>query len=103
MRALAELETTSLWMTILIVYLILVNFLAFILYGVDKRRAIRQTWRIKERTLLLVAAVGGALGALLGMLAFHHKVRKPRFWVIVLLSLAVWTVGCYFLFRTAYI
>lgn len=56
-----------------------VNLVAFILMGLDKRRAIRGCWRIPERTLFLWAILGGALGAYAGMHAFHHKTRKPLF------------------------
>lgn len=64
------------WMSI---YLMLMNLEAFILFGVDKRRAIQNRWRISEAKLLLSAALGGSLGALAGMQLFHHKTRKPKF------------------------
>ena len=54
------------------------NVVAFVLYGVDKRRAMTGGWRIPERTLL-VWAVPGAVGALLGMHVFRHKTLKPKF------------------------
>ncbi len=60
-------------------YLLAVNVLAFAAYGIDKRKAIRNAWRIPERTLLLLAVVGGSIGAILGMRFFHHKTRKPKF------------------------
>ncbi|MBR1757681.1 MAG: DUF1294 domain-containing protein [Lachnospiraceae bacterium] len=56
----------------------LVNLAVFILYGVDKSKAKRGKWRIPERTLL-IAAVFGVIGALLGMLFFHHKTKKAKF------------------------
>lgn len=58
------------------------SVVSFILFGVDKRRAIRGLWRVPERTLLL-CALFGAPGALLGMGVFHHKTRKPLFRVLV--------------------
>lgn len=61
------------------IYLIVINILAFLLYGIDKHRAKIDAWRISERKLLLVAIIGGSLGALLGMHIFHHKTRKPLF------------------------
>lgn len=60
-------------------YLILMNLIAFALYGIDKHRAKQGAWRISEYTLLLVALLGGSLGALLGMRYFRHKTRHRKF------------------------
>lgn len=60
-------------------YLILMNLIAFALYGIDKRRAKQGAWRISEYTLLLVALLGGSLGALLGMRYFRHKTQHRKF------------------------
>lgn len=65
--------------TIILIYLELVNLAAFALYGIDKRRAKRGKWRIPEATLLLIAVIGGSVGALAGMYLFRHKTRKPKF------------------------
>ena len=64
-----------------LIYLIAVNLLAFLLFGIDKRRAIQGRWRIPERTLLLSSLLGGSLGGLAGMYLFHHKTRKPKFFI----------------------
>lgn len=56
-----------------------VNVVVFALYGVDKRRARRDMWRISERTLLIGAWCMGGVGAWLGMCAFHHKTRHAAF------------------------
>ena len=61
------------------IYLLAVNAAAFLLCGWDKRCARRGAWRVPERTLLLSAAVGGSVGFLLGMRAFHYKTLKPKF------------------------
>ena len=61
------------------VWLLIINLISFLLYRSDKRRAIRHQWRIPERTLILLAIVGGSIGALLGMLIYHHKTRHPKF------------------------
>ena len=74
-------------MRVLIYYLIGINFLAFLLYGIDKGRARRGGWRIPEATLLLVAALGGSVGALLGMSVFRHKTKHKKFLVGVPLIL----------------
>lgn len=62
-----------------VVALLLLNALTFALYGLDKCRARRRLRRISERTLLLLAFVGGAVGAYLGMRLFRHKTLHARF------------------------
>lgn len=61
------------------IYLLAVNLAAFVMMGVDKRRAKRGTWRISEKALFLPALLGGALGSTLGMRAFRHKTRHWYF------------------------
>ena len=63
----------------LTIYLLLVNAVAFLAFGEDKRRAKRREWRIPEATLMGLAAAGGSLGALDGMRFFHHKTRHRKF------------------------
>ena len=78
-------------------YLILVNLIAFALYGIDKRRAKQGAWRISEYTLLLVALLGGSLGALLGMRYFRHKTRHRKFrYGVLLILLLQLGLGQYF-------
>lgn len=59
--------------------LTVVNAVAFIVYGIDKYRARNGKWRIPEATLLILAVVGGSVGAWLGMKAWHHKTRHMKF------------------------
>ena len=59
--------------------LVAMNVLTFSLYGVDKFKARRGAWRIRESTLLGTAACFGALGALAGMYAFRHKAKHRAF------------------------
>lgn len=61
------------------IYLTLINVVAFIIMGVDKSRAVRHRWRVRESTLFLSAIVGGSIGALLGMLLFRHKTNHRSF------------------------
>ena len=61
-----------------IVYLML-NVISFSLYGLDKQRARRGLWRIRESVLLAIAWLMGGVGAWLGMRLFHHKTQKRRF------------------------
>ena len=83
-------------LSLLGIYLLLANVIAFIAYGIDKRRAKRGNSRISERRLLLVAALGGSLGAYSAMRLMHHKTQhlKFRFGIPTLLvlhvALAVW-------------
>ena len=69
-------------------YLILVNIVALAAFGIDKRKAVRHRYRIPEATLLGLALIGGAAGALAGMHLFHHKTRKPLFRAIPVLLAA---------------
>ena len=69
-------------------YLILVNIVALAAFGIDKRKAVRHKYRIPEATLLGLALIGGAAGALAGMHLFHHKTRKPLFRAIPVLLAA---------------
>ena len=68
-------------------YWILVNLLAFVLYGVDKLRSKQADRRIPERTLLLLPYLGGSVGALLGMWIFRHKTKHLKFRILVPLAL----------------
>ena len=81
------------WLWALIGYLILVNLIAFTVYGADKRRAKKDRWRVPEKTLFLVALLGGSLGALLGMHVFHHKTKHWYFRVFIPLILVLQIAG----------
>lgn len=56
-------------------FLLIINILTFIVYGIDKWKAQNEKWRTPESTLLLLAFFGGSLGAMLGMLVWHHKTQ----------------------------
>ena len=70
-----------------VVYLLVVNLITFLLYAIDKRRAIRKAWRIPESVLIGFAAIGGSVGAFLAMLVFRHKTKHAKFTVGVPLIL----------------
>lgn len=82
--------------TALIYYLVLANVIGFAIMGFDKWRAINNAWRVPEKTLLGIAAIGGAVGVLAGMRVFRHKTRKPLFsfgvpaLILVHVALAGW-------------
>ena len=63
----------------LLYYIIGVNVLTFLVYGIDKLKAKKGKWRISEATLLLMAIVGGSIGAWLGMNVWHHKTMHKKF------------------------
>ena len=84
-------------MELISLYLILINAAGFILMLIDKRRAIKNLWRIPERTLLLVALAGGCLGALLGMRLFRHKTKKTVFSIGIPVIFALWVIFAIFL------
>ena len=77
---------------LLIYYIAAVSFVTFLLWGVDKFKAVRRQWRIPERWLYLLVIFGGAFGALAGMLTFRHKTRKISFWITVIISCMVHTL-----------
>ncbi len=64
---------------LLLVYLALSNLLSLLLFGIDKWKAKHTKWRISEKTLLLVAAIGGSIGAWVGMKLWHHKTQHKKF------------------------
>ena len=64
------------------IYLVTINVITYFLYAEDKRRAKQEdAWRIPERVLLNVTAIGGSVGALIAMKVYHHKVRKVKFYL----------------------
>ena len=60
-------------------YLLALNAVAFIMYGIDKYKAQKAKWRISEATLLLLAVLGGSIGAWMGMKVWHHKTMHKKF------------------------
>ena len=60
-------------------YLLAINAVTFIVYGIDKYKAKKAKWRISEATLLLLAVLGGSIGAWIGMKVWHHKTMHKKF------------------------
>ena len=63
----------------LLYYLIVINIVTFVVYGIDKLKAKQGSWRTSEATLLIFAVIGGSIGALLGMKIWHHKTMHKKF------------------------
>ena len=64
---------------IILGFLLAVNIATFFMYGIDKYKAKKGKWRISEATLLLMAAIGGSIGAWVGMRVWHHKPMHKKF------------------------
>lgn len=64
---------------IVVIYLVAINAATFFVYGIDKWKARRSMWRIPEATLLGLAAIGGSVGAWLGMRVWRHKTMHKKF------------------------
>ncbi len=66
-------------LALIIAYIIVINVVTFAIYGLDKRKAKKEQRRISEFTLIMLAVVGGSLGAWLGMKVWHHKTLHKKF------------------------
>ena len=69
----------------MLVYLVIINIITFLLYGIDKYFAIKNMYRISEFILLFFSFIGGVVGALFGMYFFKHKYRKVKFKIYLFL------------------
>ncbi|MBQ6037078.1 MAG: DUF1294 domain-containing protein [Bacteroidaceae bacterium] len=81
-------------------YLAIINVATFLTYGLDKWKAKRSKWRIREAALLMLAVLGGSIGAWLGMIVWHHKTQHKKFKygipaIILVQAIIIW----YFFFR----
>ena len=78
-------------MNIILGYLLAVNIATFFLYGIDKYKAKKGKWRISEATLLLMAVIGGSIGAWAGMRIWYHKTmhKKFKYGIPIIISLQV--------------
>ena len=88
----------------LLFYLLLINAAGFFLFFLDKRRAVRNRWRIPESRLWAAALLGGSIGCLAGMYLFHHKTKHKKFTVgipLILLAETACAVGFFFWYQAA--
>ena len=79
--------------TLLLLYVVFINILGFFVMYIDKSKARKKQWRIKESTLILTSVVGGSVGCILGMYSFRHKTRHIKFTfgvpLILILQIAI--------------
>ena len=80
------------------VYLIIINILSFVLYGIDKLKAIKKKERISEKTLILIGILGGSIGSIIGMNIFRHKTKKLKFIISLPLILIIHIIVVIYLF-----
>ena len=73
----------------MLIYLLIINIIAFTMYGIDKWKAQRNQWRISEKMLLFLAVIGGSAGAMAGMYILHHKTLHKKFTIGVPLILVI--------------
>ena len=86
--------------SIIVVYFLIINIIAFLICWHDKKMAIKGKWRIPESMLLLFAVIGGSAGLLSGMYICHHKTKKPvfKYGVPVIISLQILFILIFFAF-----
>ncbi len=90
------------WIAV-IAWLVIINLIAFAVFGIDKKRAKKGQWRIPEKTLFLSAILGGSIGAILGMYIFHHKTKHWYFQIGIPAILIVQIAAVYWLSQTGVI
>lgn len=82
----------------MVLYLVVANLAAFLMYGADKRRAKKNRWRISEKALIMVALIGGSVGALGGMYLFRHKTKHVKFIIGVPVILVIQILIAYIVY-----
>lgn len=82
---------------LLLIWLIFINIITYIIYAIDKYKSMHHKWRIRESTLILLAVIGGSVGALLAMYTVRHKTKHNKFRIGVPVILAVQIIGGIFI------
>lgn len=83
------LSAYSLYENIILIYLLSINIISFLVFGIDKWRAKNKKWRISENLLVFISFIGGATGGLMGMVIFKHKLSKKKFYIGIPLLIAI--------------
>lgn len=82
----------------IIIYLISINIVGFLIMWLDKLKAIKGSWRIPEKTLFIITAIGGGIGTIAGMYTFRHKTKKLNFIIgLPLITILEILLGIYYL------
>lgn len=63
----------------IVAYFVIINIIGFFIMWLDKRKAMKGSWRIPEKTLFIITALGGGIGTTIGMYVFRHKTQKIQF------------------------
>lgn len=79
------------------IYFFIINFTGFLIMFIDKSRAKHKEWRIPEKTLMGISAIGGSIGMLFGMHIFHHKTKHIKFTIGVPLILIIQIITAIYL------
>ena len=82
----------------IIIYLVVINVVTFFMYGIDKWKARKSLWRIREASLLMLAVLGGSIGAWLGIKVWHHKTqhKKFRYGIPAIIIVQIAVIGYFF-------
>lgn len=86
-------------MKYIIIYVVGINLIAFLAMYIDKRKAQKSRWRIKESTLFTLVLLGGGIGGVAGMYTFRHKTKKMQF-VIGFPAILIIEIICIIIFLT---
>lgn len=81
-------------------YYLIINIVLFCAMALDKKRAIRGRRRVPEKTLFLMAILGGSIGGFVGMFTQHHKTKHISFYVAYSLTAAMHIFLCWLLMTT---
>ena len=89
------------YLHIALIYLVIINVVTFFVYGIDKWKAKKSKWRIRETALLGLAVLGGSIGAWLGMKVWHHKTlhKKFRYGVPAIIVIQLLLIGYFTLYQ----
>lgn len=82
----------------IIIYFISINIFGFFIMWLDKQKAKKGRWRIPEKTLFIITALGGGIGTIAGMYTFRHKTQKIAF-VVGFPAITILEIICIIYFR----